>query len=198
MPALASCARAQAPPEIALETLATGLAQPTAIAHAGDSRVFLTLQRGQVVVFDGSRVHVDYRTGKIWGATNAAGSWSARLLTPRATNQTTFGEDSAGEVYLATESGLFARIVDANPISPTVASVESPSGSVRGGEVVVVTGSGFLPGVVVTFGGAPGTDVTLLDSSSTRLSVVTPAHAAGTVDVVVTNSDGRSATLPGA
>ncbi|MEP6471804.1 MAG: IPT/TIG domain-containing protein, partial [Acidobacteriota bacterium] len=137
-------------------------------------------------------------TGKIWGATNAAGSWSARLLTPRATNQTTFGEDSAGEVYLATESGLFARIVDANPISPTVASVESPSGSVRGGEVVVVTGSGFLPGVVVTFGGAPGTDVTLLDSSSTRLSVVTPAHAAGTVDVVVTNSDGRSATLPGA
>jgi isoaspartyl peptidase/L-asparaginase-like protein (Ntn-hydrolase superfamily) len=27
--------------------------------------------------------------------------------------------------------------------------------------------------------------------------VVTPAHAAGTVDVVVTNADGRSATLSG-
>lgn len=59
---------------------------------------------------------------------------------------------------------------------------------------MILTGTGFLPGAVVTFGGVPGTDVAVLDSS-TRLSVVTPAHAAGTVDVVVTNSDGRSATL---
>ncbi len=49
-------ARAQAPPEIALETLATGLAQPTAIAHAADSRLFLTLQRGQIVLFENGRV----------------------------------------------------------------------------------------------------------------------------------------------
>jgi hypothetical protein len=145
----------------------------------------------------GTYLYGDYCTGKIWGATNAAGSWSARLFTPRASNLTTFGEDSAGEVYVATESGLFARIVDANPTSPTVASVEAASGSVRGGEAVVLTGSGFLPGVVVTFGGVPGTDVALLDSISTRLSVVAPAHAAGIVDVVVTNSDGRSATVPG-
>ena len=51
-----ACIRAQSAPEIVLETLTTGLAQPTAIAHAGDARVFLTLQRGQVVVFDGGRI----------------------------------------------------------------------------------------------------------------------------------------------
>ena len=51
-----SCVRAQGAPEIALETLATGLAQPTSITHAGDPRLFLTLQRGQVVVFEGGRV----------------------------------------------------------------------------------------------------------------------------------------------
>jgi hypothetical protein len=63
--------------------------------------------------------------------------------------------------------------------------------------VVVLTGSGFFAGAAVTFGGIPATDVAVLDSTSTRLRVVTPAHAAGTVDVVVTNADGRSATLAG-
>ena len=145
----------------------------------------------------GTYLYGDYCTGKIWGATNAAGSWSSRLFTRRASNLTTFGEDASGELYLATENGLFARIVDANPTAPTLLSVDSASGPVRGGEVVVLTGSGFFTGVVVTFGGVPGTDIAVLDSTSTRLSVVTPAHAAGTVDVVVTNADGRSATLSG-
>jgi hypothetical protein len=63
---------------------------------------------------------------------------------------------------------------------------------------VILTGSGFLTGVTVTFGGVPGTDVAILDSSGTRLSVVAPAHAAGTVDVAVTNSDGRSGALSAA
>ncbi len=146
----------------------------------------------------GTYLYGDYCTGKIWGATSAAGSWSSRLFTRRATNLTTFGEDAAGEVYLGTESGLFARIVDADPVAPTIVSIEATSGPVRGGDVVVLTGSGFFTGVVVTFGGVPGTDVAVLDSTSTRLRVVTPAHAAGTVDVVVTNADGRSATMPAA
>src|SRR5438874_3173676 len=52
----ASHARAQAPPEVALQTLATGLAQPTAIANSGDARLFLTLQHGEIVVFENGRV----------------------------------------------------------------------------------------------------------------------------------------------
>jgi hypothetical protein len=76
-------------------------------------------------------------------------------------------------------------------------SLDATSGPARGGEVVVLTGSGFAPGAVVKFGGVAGTDVAVLDSTLTRLSVVTPAHPAGTVDVNVTNPDERSATLPG-
>ena len=146
----------------------------------------------------GTYLYGDYCTGKIWSATSATGSWTSRLFARRAPNLTTFGEDATGEVYVATEGGLFARIVNANPVSPTLASVEPASGSARGGEVVVLNGSGFLTGVAVTFGGVPGTDVTILDPAGTRLSVVTPAHAAGTVEVVVTNSDGRSAALSAA
>jgi hypothetical protein len=100
-----------------------------------------------------------------------------------------------GELYLATEAGVLARVVDSNPTAPTVATLEPGSGSARGGDVVVLTGSGFATGAVVTFGGVPGTDVAVLDSIATRLRVVTPAHAAGTVDVVVTNPDGRSVTV---
>ena len=146
----------------------------------------------------GTYLYGDYCTGKIWGATSAAGSWSARLFNRRASNLTTFGEDASGELYVATETGLFARIVNPNPVTPTVSAIDSTSGSVRGGDVVVLTGTGFFPGAAVTFGGVPGTDVAVLDATSTRLRVVTPAHAAGVVDVVVTNADGRSAILPSA
>jgi hypothetical protein len=143
----------------------------------------------------GTYLYGDYCTGKIWGATSAAGAWSARLFGQRASNLTTFGEDASGELYLATENGLFARIVDANPTAPTLTSIDPASGPVRGGDVVVLTGSGFFTGVRVDFGGVPGTDVAVLDSTSTRLRVVTPAHAAGTVEVVVNNANGKSATL---
>ena len=49
-----SCAGAA----VALQEVASGLNQPVAVAHAGDGsgRLFVTLQGGQVVIFDGERV----------------------------------------------------------------------------------------------------------------------------------------------
>jgi glucose/arabinose dehydrogenase len=143
----------------------------------------------------GTYFYGDYCTGRIWGATPNGPAWTTRLFAPRASNLTTFGEDAAGELYLATEAGVFARVVDSNPMAPTVTTVEPGSGYARGGDVVVLTGSGFAAGAVVTFGGVPGTDVAVLDSIATRLRVVTPANAVGTVDVIVTNPDGRSVTV---
>ena len=43
-------------PDFALRTLATGLAAPTSVTHAGDARLFLTLQRGKIVIYDGLRI----------------------------------------------------------------------------------------------------------------------------------------------
>ena len=42
--------------EIALEQLASGLALPVAVTHTGDSRLFITQQRGTVVIWDGTRI----------------------------------------------------------------------------------------------------------------------------------------------
>lgn len=42
--------------DIALETLATGVGPITSIAHAGDARLFLTLQTGRIVIFSGGQV----------------------------------------------------------------------------------------------------------------------------------------------
>ncbi len=147
--------------------------------------------------FTGTYFYGDYCTGRIWGATRTGTAWTTRLFAQRASNLTTFGEDAAGELYLATEAGVLARVVDSNPMAPTVTLVEPRSGPARGGDVVILTGSGFATGAVVTFGGVPGSDVAVLDSIATRLRVVTPSHAVGMVDVVVTNPDGRSVTVAG-
>ena len=68
--------------------------------------------------------------------------------------------------------------------TPTITSVTPNSGSISGGERVTVTGSGFVVGATgtkLTFGGKAGKSVHC--TSTTECTVVTPAHAAGTVDV---------------
>jgi len=140
----------------------------------------------------------DYCSGKIWGSRFASGFFTTRLFSPRAPGITTFGEDATGEIYLATEGGLLARIVDADPpAAPSVASVDPASGSPRGGDSLVVTGANFATGVTVRFGDVLAPSVSILDSNATGLLVIAPPHASGAVDVVVTNPDGQSATLPG-
>ena len=78
--------------------------------------------------------------------------------------------------------------------APTVSSVSPPDGSTAGGAPVTITGADFVAGATVTFGGAAATTVSV-DGSGT-ITADTPAHAAGPVDVVVTNPDLQSDTLP--
>jgi glucose/arabinose dehydrogenase len=47
---------ADAQPQIELKQIAMGLSRPVAIASAGDSRLFIVLQAGQIVIYDGTRV----------------------------------------------------------------------------------------------------------------------------------------------
>ncbi len=75
--------------------------------------------------------------------------------------------------------------------APTITSVVSASGS--SGDAVRVAGTGFAAGAVVTFGGMPAEVTNVAD---TAIDVVVPsASSAGPVDVVVTNTDGGTATL---
>jgi hypothetical protein len=77
--------------------------------------------------------------------------------------------------------------------APTVTSISPNSGTINGGTVVSITGTGFLAGATVSLGGTPATGVTVMNSTS--ITATTPAHSAGTVNVIVTNSDTQSGTL---
>jgi hypothetical protein len=61
---------------------------------------------------------------------------------------------------------------------------------------VTIGGTNFQSGATTQFGGAAATGVTVV--SSTRITATTPAHAAGKVDVQVTNPDGKMGTAVGA
>jgi len=76
----------------------------------------------------------------------------------------------------------------------SILSVTPSSGPISGGTVVTITGTGFTTAVnsSVTFGGVPATNVTILDAVT--MKATTPAHAVGTVDIVVTF--GSSVTRP--
>jgi hypothetical protein len=78
---------------------------------------------------------------------------------------------------------------------PAPSSVLAASGPTAGGTPVTITGTGFVAGATVTFGGVPATPVSVL--SGTSISVTPPAHAGGAVDVVVTNADAQSGTCLG-
>ncbi len=72
--------------------------------------------------------------------------------------------------------------------APRVHSVSPIYGPATGGTGVTITGTGFVSGATVTFGGLPCTGVGFV--SSTSLTCTTPAqNSSGTVSVQVTNPD---------
>lgn len=74
-------------------------------------------------------------------------------------------------------------------VAPTITAVTPSQGPAAGAQTVVITGTGLQATTGVTFDGVAAT-VTAVDPGGTSLTVVTPAHAAGIVDV--------AAILPGA
>ncbi|HEX7900721.1 MAG TPA: IPT/TIG domain-containing protein, partial [Planctomycetota bacterium] len=77
--------------------------------------------------------------------------------------------------------------------APTIAAVSPGSGSTQGGQTVTITGTNFAPGeTAVLFGGTAGSGVVV--GSPGSLTVVSPAHATGAVDVVVRTPGGEAAS----
>jgi hypothetical protein len=76
--------------------------------------------------------------------------------------------------------------------APTVAGVAPGSGSTNGGTTVTITGTNFAAGATVSVGGNAATGVSVVNG--TTITATTPAHAAGAVNVTVTNADGQSGT----
>lgn len=80
--------------------------------------------------------------------------------------------------------------------NPTLTNLSPANGTVVGGTSVTITGSNFLPGATVFFGGAPASSVNV--ESSTRLTAVTPSGSIGSVNVLVRNADGGAAIMTAA
>ncbi len=80
------------------------------------------------------------------------------------------------------------------PVPPEQYSVHLDFGPTAGGNTVTIIGRYFLATPTVTFDGTPATNVVWVNSS--HITCKPPAHAAGTVNIVVTNPDGGICTLP--
>lgn len=165
---------------ISAPTLAS--VDPTSGPATGGTKVTLTgtdLQPGLTVSFGGTDATTVVREGpttvSVWTPAHAAGVVSIIVTNP---------------------DGQSATLTDAftyTAVSPTIALVNPTQGPGAGGTPILVSGSGFLPGATLTFGGVEATQVQFV--STETLSARTPPHAEGPVDVVVTNTDGTTATL---
>lgn len=76
---------------------------------------------------------------------------------------------------------------------PTVTGISPSSGSIHGGTIVTITGTGFGGPTSVHAGTTAATLVTVV--SSTKVTARMPAHAAGLVHVHVTTTGGTSPTV---
>jgi len=143
-------------------------------------------------------------TNFVAGATASFGG--AQATNVNVTNSTTITAltpaHSAGVVSVVvsnpdgqngTLSGGFTYSAPQTAPPPTVASISPNFGPTAGGTAVTITGSNFVSGAAVTFDGAAASSVDV--SSSTSITAVTPAHAAGAVNVVVTNPDSQTGVL---
>jgi hypothetical protein len=102
----------------------------------------------------------------------------------------------ATDVTVTTPGGTSA-VVTADQFTsiltlPVVSSLSQTSGPTAGGTTVTIKGTGFNGATQVSFGTVPASSFSV--SSSTRITAVAPAEAAGTVDVVVRTANGTSTT----
>ncbi|MBS2021096.1 MAG: IPT/TIG domain-containing protein [Deltaproteobacteria bacterium] len=161
---------------------ASGLS-PTTGSTAGGTAVTLTgtgFAAGLTATFGGSAAT---------GITVVSGT-SATLTTPA---------HAAGAVDVVVTSGgtsvtLAGSFTYQAPVfaAPTLSAVSPAGGALAGGTALTLTGTGFRSGATVSLGGAAATSVVVV--SDTSVTCVAPAHAAGVVDVTISNTDSKSAT----
>jgi hypothetical protein len=129
--------------------------------------------------------------GGVGAASTVVNSATQILATtpPHATGQ--------AQIQVTNASGTSTNNVTFNFQSspPTVTNVNPTAGPTTGGTQTTVSGSNFVGVTSVAFGGVSAVfNVT----SPSLLTATTPAHAAGTVDVTVSNASGASTPSGGA
>jgi hypothetical protein len=139
-------------------------------------------------------------------ATGTGGPWTVTSVTISASTNTAnffYKNTVAGSSTITAsdqtpthtpDTGLTDASSSYNSLAPSITGFSSPScacGNIAGGDAVVISGTNFDSTTTVTIG---GTAATVTGFTSTSLSVTTPAHAAGAVNVTATNTGGGTAT----
>lgn len=110
-----------------------------------------------------------------------------------------FNQDSAPDLAVTNDNAQYTNgtvsVLLNRLVAPAVSGVNPASGPTAGGQPVTISGTGFEVGAAVTVGGTPCAGATLV--SATTMTCTPGGHAAGAVDVTVTNYDGQSGTRPG-
>jgi hypothetical protein len=75
-----------------------------------------------------------------------------------------------------------------------VSSISPATGNANGGTSVTITGTNFAAGAIVSFGVATASKVVVVNN--TTITAITPAHVAGSANVVVRNVAGDQGSLP--
>lgn len=133
---------------------------------------------------------------EVYNASTFAVPSATRIVatTAAAMNLGTSSAPKAYNVCVYSGSALLASGKFTAYAAPTITAANSPvSGSVAGGNTIVVTGTNFTKTSVVNFGTVVSPKVTVA-SNGQSLTAVVPAQAAGKVDVSVTTEGGTNAT----
>ncbi len=127
---------------------------------------------GAIAGLAGTYIYGDFASGRIWGATQNGTSWTSRRLLSTGFLISTFGEDEAGEVYVANYGdGRIYRFVAAAPTN-LVAAVLPTARSVVTGQVATAFASIVNPGTV----------------AATACGLAKPASIQGTFSYQTTNT----------
>jgi hypothetical protein len=78
--------------------------------------------------------------------------------------------------------------------APGIGSISPTNGSTAGGQIVIITGTNVANAKKVTF---DGLSAAITANTSGTITVITPPHAAGAVNVVVTTAGGSSTSTGG-
>jgi hypothetical protein len=82
-----------------------------------------------------------------------------------------------------------------SPPPPAMGVIVPATGSLLGGTAMIIVGTGFTGVTSLTFGGTAATSFTILNDE--LIAAVTPAHAAGAVNVVMTGPGGTDTVTGG-
>jgi phospholipase C len=122
-------------------------------------------------------------------AFSVKGATELSATSPAGTGTVNVTVESTGGNSAVSPQDQFTYVPAGSP--PSVKRLEPSEGPSSGGTSVAITGSGFTGVTAVTFGSSAATSFEV--SSKTSIVAVSPAEAAGTVQLTVTTPNGTSA-----